>query len=367
MVMNRRGASLLVVALLLLVLAGAVGLFFSSSWRSAREGTTTLWSTRVRLAADAESQRALADWDAQLAETIPSGSGAALRGTAPGQGVTTRDSLFRLGEALYFLHVVAEERSFAGVLLARAGVARIVPLLSPTIPDSQGILALSPVSIAATAAVRGEDQLPGGWESNCPPPALPAAGLRAAPIVPVAVGCLDATCISGSPAIARDTSLLPEALDRLGAITIQELLARADQRVSGVLSVGPVGSGLSCNREVPTNWGDPLGALPACFRYFPIVVAAGGTRVDGGTGQGILIGLGPLVLAGDLEFRGVILARGPLLMRDRARVAGTVLAADSVSLQDGALVARSVCAISRAERGSGRPTRRVAHGWIRWP
>ena len=365
--MNRRGASLLVVVLLLLVLAGGVGLLFSTSWRAAREGSTTLWSTRVRLAADAEAERALADWDPQLAETLPTGSGVALRGTARGRGVTTRDSLFRLGEALYLLHVVAEERSFAGVLLARDGVARIVPLLSPAIPDSQGILALSPVSVAGNATVSGEDRLPGGWESDCPPPVSPAAGVRAPPIVPVAVGCLDANCISGSPAIARDTSLLPEALDRLGAITTQELVALADQRVSGVLSVGPVGSGPSCNREVPTNWGDPLGAFPGCSRYFPIVVAAAGTRVEAGTGQGILIGLGRLELAGDLEFRGVILARGPLLVRDRARVAGTVLATDSVMLQDGALVARSICAVSRVERGSGRPDRRVARGWIRWP
>lgn len=365
--MNRRGVSLLVVVLLLLVLAGALGLLFSTSWLSAREGATALWSTRVRLAADGESERALATWDPLLAETIPSGSGVALGGTAPGRGVTTRDSLFRLGEALYLLHVVAEERSFAGVLLARDGVARVVPMVSPDFPDSQGIMALGPAAVTATAAVRGEDHLPGGWESVCPPPASPAAGLRAPPEVPVAVDCLDGTCVSGTPPIARDTSLLAGGLDRLGAVTTGELVALADQRVSGVLSVGPVESGRSCNREIATNWGDPLAAVSSCSRYFPIVAAAGGTRVEGGAGQGILIGLGRLELAGDLEFRGVVLALGPVLLRDRARVAGTVLTKDSVRVENAAQVDRSVCAIHMVERGSSRPNRRVARGWIRWP
>jgi hypothetical protein len=63
------------------------------------------------------------------------------------RGVTTHDTLLRLGEALYLLRVVAEERSHAGALLSRDGVARVVPLVSPTIPDSQAILALGPVTV----------------------------------------------------------------------------------------------------------------------------------------------------------------------------------------------------------------------------
>ena len=365
--MNRRGVTLLIVVLSLLILAGTVELVFSVAWISAREGATTLWSARVRLAADAEARRALAAWDPVLAESLASGAGVALRGAVPNLGVTTYDSLFRLGEALYLLRVVAEERAVAGNLLARDGVARVVPLLAPAIPDSQGILALSPVSVTATATVSGEDRLPGGWEADCPPPASPAAGLRSPPAVPVDTDCLDGTCVFGSPAIARDSTLLPGALDRLGAMTTADLITLADQQVSGVLSIAPVALGPYCTREVATNWGDPLGSVPACSRYFPIIAAANGTRVAGGVGQGILIGLGRLELAGDFEFRGVILALGPVLVRGRARVLGTVLAADTVTLDDEAFVARSTCAISRVQRGAGRPDGSVARGWLRWP
>jgi hypothetical protein len=365
--MNRRGVSLLVVVLSLLVLAGAAELLFSTAWMSAREGATTLWSARVRLAADGEAERALAVWDPLLVESLPSGSGMALPGSAPIRGVTTHDSLFRLGEALYLLRVAAEERGFAGNLLARDGVARLVPLLAPAIPDSQAILALGPVAVAATAGVSGGDSLPGGWESECPPPTSPAAGLRSPPAVLIEADCLDGSCVSGAPPIARDSTLLPGVLDRLGPVTIAELISLADQRVSGDLSVAPVGPGPTCDRNVPTNWGDPLRSVPACSRYFPLVAAAGGTRVTGGAGQGILIGLGRLELAGDLEYRGVILALGPVVIGKQVRVLGTMLAVDSVGLEEGSLVTRSVCAIHRAERGSRRPNRAVARGWLRWP
>jgi hypothetical protein len=366
--MNRRGASLLVVVLSLLVVASGAGLLFSISWMGAHEGATTLWSTRVRLAADAESERALIQWDPLLAETLPPGSAAALPVAPPASAVTTRDTLLRLGESLYLLHVVAEERSRTGGLLSRDGVARVVPLLSPAIPDSQAILALGPVTVGTSTTVSGSDQLPGGWDSDCPPATSPAAGLRAGPVMPVVLGCPDGTCVSGAPAVARDSFLRSGTLDRLGTITTGELVALADHLVSGVITaVGPVQSGPRCDRDIPTNWGDPLGVGLACSRYFPVIAAAAGARVEGGAGQGILIGLGRLELAGDIEFRGVVLARGPVILRDRARILGSLLATDSVGLEDAAFVARSRCAVDRARRGAGRPNRRATRGWIRWP
>ena len=366
--MTRRGVSLLVVVLLLFVLGGAAGLLFSISWMSAREGATTLRSTRARLAAAAESERRLAEWDQAVAETIPLGSAVVLGGTAPGRGVTTRDSLFRLGETLYLLRVVAEDRSFPGVLQARDGVTRVVPLVYPELPDSQAILALGPVTVGGSAAVSGRDQLPGGWDADCPPERAPAAGLRVSPVLPVALGCPDGSCVTGSPRVARDSFLLSETLDRLGTLTTGDLMGLANHLVSGVVTaVGPVQSGPSCDRDVPTNWGDPLRAGLACSRYFPVITAAAGARLEGGAGQGILIGLGRLELGGDIEFRGVVLARGPVVLRDRARILGSLLAADTVDLGDAAIVARSVCAIHRASLGAGRPDRRLSRGWIRWP
>ena len=111
----------------------------------------------------------------------------------------------------------------------------------------------------------------------------------------------------------------------------------------------------------PLNWGDPGNPAAACGDYFPLILVQPGAVVTGGIGQGLLLALGPLSLAGDLEFEGVILGLGGVELRDAARVRGVVIARDTVRISGTASVQWSSCAANRARIGAGQPAR-VA-GW----
>jgi hypothetical protein len=123
-------------------------------------------------------------------------------------------------------------------------------------------------------------------------------------------------------------------LQWLGAVPLDSLTARADQRLTGlVVGASPVlrASG-TCDRAAPGNLGDPAGPAQPCGSYLPISVAAAGAELHDGVGQGLLIGQGALVFSGSFQFTGAVLMSGPLTLRDQARLVGSVAAVDSVTL-----------------------------------
>jgi hypothetical protein len=365
--MNRRGAALLiVVAGILLLSALASGIFALARLRH-RSGEAILWSTAARIAAEGEVERARASWDPMLAETLTVGSAAPLASAARGRGVSSQDSLVRLGAVLYLLRAVGERRAADGALLAREGVARLVHLKAPQVPAGQAVLAAGPLTVGESSVVDGADRAPPAWSAVCPAPGADGAGVRAASTAPVTIACTGA-CLNGAPPLALDSALTLANLLQFGPMSLAELAAGADHEVGGtVASVGPVETLGQCASEDPLNWGDPQDVSRPCGRHLPVVRALPGTRVEGGVGQGVLIGTGALELAGDLAFHGVVVAGGPLTLRDRARVIGTLITADSLRLQGTATVERSVCAIARAQAGAARPAGSVAGGWFLWP
>jgi len=366
--MNRRGAALLVVvAGVLLLSALASGIFALARLRH-RGGDAILWSSAARLAAEGEVERIHATWDPVLAETLPVGHVAPVMDGARGRGVSSKDSLLRLGAVLYLLRAVGERRAADGSLLARDGVARLVRLEAPRFPAGQAVLAAGPVTVGEWPLADGADRTPSGWSGVCPAPAADGAGVRAAATAPVSVTCLSGTCLSGAPPLALDSALGPATLEQFGPLSLGELVAGTDHEVGGtVASVAPVESAGRCVAEDPLNWGDPGDVAGPCGRYFPVIRALPGTRIEGGAGQGVLIGTGALELAGDFTFSGVVVARGPVTLGDRARVTGTLITLDSLGLQGTARVERSACVIARAEAGAARPYKGVVGGWSPWP
>ena len=73
-----------------------------------------------------------------------------------------------------------------------------------------------------------------------------------------------------------------------------------------------------CNTFDNANWGDPNRATPAgpCESYFPIVYFQGDisttAHISGGTGQGILLVDGNLVVDGGFVWYGPVIVRGSL-------------------------------------------------------
>jgi hypothetical protein len=365
--MNRRGSSLLVVLLSILLLSTAASLVYWRVVLGLREGRTNLASGTASQAAEAESERLLALWKDLGADTLAIGVARALPGVSPVGRLTLSDSIWRLGEALFLLRVVAERGTAEGGRLARDGVARVIELRRPSIPDSQALLTLGPVVIAESALVDGADHA-GAGAAGCGPASSAGAGILAAPSPTIALSCAGGTCLQGAPPLLVDSTVGAPAIERLGSVPLSEMISTADIAVSGDLpAVGPRSDVLDCDRREPSNWGDPFGVVPACAGYFPVIVAAPGTRVGGGSGQGLLIGLGGLELAGDLVFQGVVLSRGPLALRGRARIIGTVLAGDSVAVLDLADLDRSTCSTRAALSGAKWDVKAAPHGWMRWP
>jgi len=365
--MNRRGASLLVVLVGLLVLGGATGLLFSLAQGRLLAGRASLDATRVRLAAEGASEWTLVHWPLPPGSLLVGSAVALPTGVIPGSGLTLNDSLIRLGDFLYLLRTVASRHGPGGKLRARDGVGRLVQWTGPTFSDGQALAAVGAINFEGASRIEGADHVPATWGGVCPVPAAAAAGLRT-PDPSIVGPCPGAGCVAGSPPVAVDSTLVPDFLGQLTPVTVNALIGSAGIAVSGEFpGVGPPPPTSGCDRSVLTNWGDPLSVDTECGGYFPIVVAGDGARITGAAGQGILIGLGRLELAGELTFHGVVLALGPLELRDRAHVIGTVLAAGAVHLADESSFLRSTCAVRRASRGVPRQVGPIERGWIRWP
>jgi len=362
--MSQRGSSVLVVLLTMLVLGALGALLVARVWSSEREGIVGLALARARISAAAESERMLAGWRPPSAESLAVGAAREVGLTRSPPGLTTRDSLLRLGEDLYLLGVSSAQARADGGLIARAGLWRVVPVRRPVIPDSQAVRSAGPVTVDSSARVSGRDTVPVGWGSACEAPAGDAPGIVAAPSSPIIVTCPSGACVAGTPPETRDSTLAADFGEYLGGVSLDDLVAGATVRLHDPAAIpGPVDSGAVCLVSAATNLGDPV-AGSACFDLVPLTVADSGLSIPGGLGQGVLIGRGPLVLEGDFAFFGVVVARGLILLRDRARVIGTVLAPAGIKLEGASEVRRSRCAVQRAVAGQRWPDRNPARGWI---
>lgn len=365
--MNRRGFVLPLVLLSLALmgaLAGAVMLGSRLRWQS---GKRSLEALQAHSAAESEVARLIASWDPLLADSLVVGGIAAIPAGSTGHGLAAADSVMRLGQGLYLARSIGLRTAADGTLLARDGVAELIRLESPSLPDSMAVAAAGPVDVADSGQIDGTDHVPSGWTGWCPAPAAPGVGVLAAVGPSVGAHCTSGPCITGAPSIATDSALSSTVLQQRGAMSFSDLLAVADHRVGGTLSnLGPAVTGGRCTTTDSLNWGDPAAPSAPCGRFFPVIEAAPGTIVTSGQGQGLLLATGTLELAGDATFSGVVLATGPIIVRDQARVTGLVVTGDSLLVTGSALVERSRCVIGRVTRGAARPGRRVSRGWFRW-
>jgi hypothetical protein len=368
--MNQRGHAVFLVLLLLLLFGALSALALASARFRLTGGQSETERSQAILLAEGDVNRQFGQWDPLLAETLTVGGRAPLPGSLPPSGMTVADSLERLGQGLYWVGATVERRSNAGMLQARERMGQLVVRTAPTLREDASIVGGGLVSVQATAVADGADANVAGWGALCPPPAAPGASVVLGPAGRVdPAGCSGPPCLSGVPLIGLDTSLATGWLQRLGAVPLDSLIAHADQRLSGlVVGAGPVRrANGSCDLTAPGNLGDPAGPAQACGSYLAISVAAVGTELRDGVGQGLLIGQGSLVLSGSFQFTGQVVVRGSLTLRDQVRLVGSVVVTDSVTLLGSSQVQRSTCAVRRAGRGAARPFFPVARRWFRTP
>lgn len=363
--MNRRGASLLV-AMATVMALGLLGAIALSGARLERiTARQSLGSAAAAWAAQAGLARVLDDWHALGPESLPVGGNM-------GAGVTTLtptaasvDSIRRLGRSLYEIVMSGERRDADAMVIARETQAVLVMLVRSASPDSAAAWISGPVRMGGLARVSGLDQVPAGWDSLCPSPALPGPGILAQAGSTVDTsGCGGPGCLGGQPPVAGDTAGAgPAHLAHL-----RSLWPAVDTLVGNtVTGVGPLAQGGVCSSSAGLNWGAPEDPVHPCFDHFRLVGVRSGTVIQSGTGQGILLGEGDLVLDGDFRFYGVVAASGSVVLRGRSEVVGTVLAgrsaSDSLLVMDQAGIARSACAVRRALARTVRPVVLGVRGW----
>jgi hypothetical protein len=330
--MNRRGVALLAALLGLLIAGALAALTLASARLTWLAGRRQVAAVQASLGAAGQAERARFLWD-PLRAGLPVGATVSLPGAGPGP-LTSRDSLARLGKVLFLIRSVATRGAADGSGLARADIRLLIRLSMPSVPESVAVASRLPALVGPAARVDGLDQAPSGWGTVCPPGA--GAGL--------------ATSIDSTPLF------LP------GEPGQGDWVAWADRTASGVVTgIAPASAGSQCDLASASNWGDPSGG--PCGEFFPVIVAQPGARLAGGAGQGLLVGLGSLELAGSFFFTGVILSQGPVSLADQAQVFGLVRSDSTVILGDQAVVQRSTCALERALMGAARPIRGAERAW----
>jgi hypothetical protein len=353
---NRRGSALLVVVGILLLAAGIIATLLSvTRWRT-ESARTQIASAEAEALAREAVERGLVSLDLSRA-ALPIGAVELLEDRLAPVGRGWLDSLERLDPELFRMRSRAELRRFDGSLMARAGVTAIVGPEPLPLRHDAAVLSDGPVEVNGAPGVDGADTIPDGW--TCPPLIREGVGLRLGPAAGWA-DCPGDSCLQGSPALAQEavSVAVPESV-------LAALSGRATLRIGGVVTgVGPVsGPGSTC--EGTLNWGDPSDPNGACGHRFGLIWAESDTRIEGGFGQGVLLGAGRLELAGGFWFVGVVAAEGPVQIRDGAIVWGAVLSRAGVIVEGGSSVRRSECGAATALRWTGPLVPIGGHGWFR--
>jgi hypothetical protein len=108
-----------------------------------------------------------------------------------------------------------------------------------------------------------------------------------------------------------------------------------------------------CDAADPWNWGDPVDPGSPCAEAQVSAIYPGDLTLHGGLGQGLLVALGNLEMAGTV-FHGLLLVGGDLRLRDGARVRGQIQVGGRVHLAPDVRVSLSPCDVARALEGARR-------------
>jgi hypothetical protein len=143
-------------------------------------------------------------------------------------------------------------------------------------------------------------------------------------------------------------ALTADTLPSLGVLGFPELLDAVDVLVGGTVSPSPVEALGTCVVMEPSNWGDPDRPWRPCAAHLALRKSLGSLRVIGGTGQGVLVVDGDLVLDEGARFHGLVLARGALRVEGGAELVGMAVATGGAHIGPGGGVRASACWATRA-------------------
>ncbi len=196
------------------------------------------------------------------------------------------------------------------------------------------------VSVGAGAPLLLAGMLDATAPTAAVPPSVPAdcAPWRTA---------LEATYLDDPlPAIA--TLPATDTLPRLGLLDFRSLLDEVAVSVVGTGAPAPVESLGACATTDPWNWGDPERPWRACGSHLPLRGASGDLRVDGGSGQLVLVVDGDLALGDGARLRGLVVTSGALRVEGGATLEGMALVGGGLHVATNGRIVASACWAARA-------------------
>lgn len=158
---------------------------------------------------------------------------------------------------------------------------------------------------------------------------------------------------AGAPVVVYG-AIVPEAAPALGVVDSPALgLLDVTRLLEAADSVGPAGtptpveSAGVCVTSARWNWGDPERPYGPCGTFYVVRARAGALTVRGGSGQGVFVVDGDLVLRDGAALHGLVVASGRVDVVEGSRIEGRVIAYGGIVVGIDAAVVGSA---NRAER-----------------
>lgn len=364
----RRGATLLVALLTMVVLGSIVVGMVLASRAQYRVGRNALIEQRTLAAAEYGLNKAVADWDRTRVPKLNEGDTITKVYSVAG-GTTVRVVLTRLNQ-LTFWAVSEAQAGSVPQLETRRRIGAVLRLTNVRLSAPSALLTKNPTTkISGSSSVNGNDVAPAGWD--CPPAGPSVPGVQIDALGNLDGGCSPTRCTGSTPvdvsAAAADTG----AYFSYGGTTWSSLVAAADKQVpSNPPTLAPAASGSNCLTSVASNWGDPGRATPAnpCETYFPVLYAPGDVTVNQGVGQGVLLVNGDLKVSGSFTFSGVVIVRNAVQVSGTGlHITGALLVANSDGessvLLGNSSVQYSRCAVQAALSAAALPRYAKSRAW----
>lgn len=361
---DRRGLALLVIVFAIVVVAAVVSVGYLVAGQQFRVGVGGGQGNQAFYAAEAGLSAGLSGWDSALAALEPGAtkhltSGVLSSGAAFEVRLTRIDAGLDENVALYLMVSTGRARGPWG---GRRQVALFLRALGPEgLCCAAAVATRGDLAVSEAAVISGFDRVPEAWASD--PGICKAVSKRSgAGVAFYGEGSLTETpgaAVVGLPATQRhpvDRQDLFASADRWFA----DLAGLADLRVSDAIleRIEPVvGPEQTCDRTPSRNFGAPLTPSHPCFSYAPIIHAPGDLHIAApGSGQGVLLVEGDLVIDAGFQFYGVVLVRGALRLAGQdSRLYGAVIVFNAGSegseVTSGARIDLSSCPLTRTLRG----------------
>ena len=383
--MNRHGIALVLVLLAILVTAAlAAGVLVAASTQVRASGDAML-SLRTTEAAEKGQVATAVAWSRDSNLTMPVGATAGPFVVRYPDSTSSVAFVTRLSRTTYWISARGRSPATGVTVPVESRVGALYTLHVPEPRLAATVSVRDSFSISGAARVDGNDTPPPGWGPLCA--ALnPAIGAVAAPDT---TKVCDGPCgssgsrLTGAPPKHVDSLAgSPGSLNQLGAVTWTSLAAHASYVLPATATITPTprltsGPGVAqCDTAAADNWGDPSRATP-CANRFVTVHALGDLIMDGGAGQGIILGEGDVELRNGAQFFGLILARDDVTASiGNNRVWGAIVAGDIrramsagpgdlTAIAGGTQIVYSACALTTALLGTAPLRREAKRSWAR--